>query len=115
MAGRIEERVRALRIARKLSQVELAHRVRILRQALGAVESGLYQPGVAVAIRLAQELGEAVENLFGDHDDSRPLIAECAAAGARAPHTRVALARLGGRLWRWQCPRARWRCIRREV
>ncbi|HLW69716.1 MAG TPA: substrate-binding domain-containing protein [Candidatus Binataceae bacterium] len=98
MAGQIEERLRALRNARKLSQVELARRVRISRQALGAIESGLYQPGVAVAIRLAQELGESVESLFGDADDNRPLIAQCAAAEARAPHTRVALARLGGRL-----------------
>jgi molybdate-binding protein len=51
-----------------------------------------------VAIRLARELGESVESLFGAADEGGPLIADSAAAATRASHTRVALARLGGRL-----------------
>jgi molybdate-binding protein/DNA-binding XRE family transcriptional regulator len=98
MAERVEQRLRAMRIARKLSQAELARRVRISRQALGAIESGVYQPGVAVAIRLARELGESVESLFSQAEGEQPLIAESFEAQARIPNTRVALVRLGGRL-----------------
>jgi len=50
--------------------MELARRARISRQALGAIESGLYQPGVMVALSLARELGETVETLFADDDES---------------------------------------------
>ncbi|MGH7843142.1 MAG: helix-turn-helix transcriptional regulator, partial [Candidatus Binataceae bacterium] len=105
MANQIEERLRAMRVARKLSQAELARRVRVSRQALGAIESGLYQPGVAVALRLARELGESVESLFGDPED-RPLIVDSAAPESRVPSTRVALARLGGRLMATAVPAA---------
>jgi len=41
-----EDRVRRARLARGLSQLELARRAGISRQALSAVEAGLYQPGV---------------------------------------------------------------------
>ena len=57
------------RMARDLTQTELARRAGISRQALGAIESGAYHPGVAIAIRLARELGSTVESLFGEVDD----------------------------------------------
>jgi DNA-binding XRE family transcriptional regulator len=58
--------------------MELARRCGISRQALGAIEAGLSRPGVTVAIRLAQELGETVERLFGDSGAH-----ECAAIKAQ--------------------------------
>jgi DNA-binding XRE family transcriptional regulator len=39
-------------MARDLTQTELAWRAGISRQALSAIESGAYHPGVAIAIRL---------------------------------------------------------------
>ncbi len=57
------------RTARALTQTELARRAGISRQALGAIESGAYHPGVAIAIRIARELGSTVESLFGEIDD----------------------------------------------
>jgi DNA-binding XRE family transcriptional regulator len=45
-----------------MSQAELARRTGISRQALGAIEAGVYQPSVSVALSLAHELGES---LFG--------------------------------------------------
>jgi molybdate-binding protein/DNA-binding XRE family transcriptional regulator len=58
-------RVRAVRLARGLSQAELARRAGITRQALSAIEAGHYLPNTAVALRLARALGCRVEDLFG--------------------------------------------------
>jgi putative molybdopterin biosynthesis protein len=93
------EQLRRAREARRLTQIELARRTRISRQALGAIEAGVYQPGVTVALALARELGTTVEGLFG------------AAASASADHVgadwseaemptarRVTLARIGGKI-----------------
>ncbi len=96
-----EHPVRAARIARGLSQSDLARRAGISRQALGAIESTTYQPSVSVALALARELGASVEALFGESreairhvharwdNDATPV------AGAMA---RVALGRVGGKL-----------------
>jgi DNA-binding XRE family transcriptional regulator len=65
----IGDRVRNARVAREITQLELARRAGISRQALGAIESGLYQPSVAVALSLARELGGTVETLFADNDE----------------------------------------------
>jgi DNA-binding XRE family transcriptional regulator len=59
------------RMTRELTQTELAWRAGISRQALGAIDSGAYHPGVAIATRLARELGSSVESLFGEIDDDR--------------------------------------------
>jgi len=97
------EALRSAREARGLTQVELARRAGISRQALGALEAGTYQPGVTVAIALARELGDSVEGLFGGEipsecnriraawaDDDPPT----PAGAARS----IALARVGGRI-----------------
>src|SRR6516225_870619 len=64
-------RVRNARAAHGITQLELARRASISRQALGAIESGLYQPSVMVALSLARELGETVETLFADNDEQQ--------------------------------------------
>ena len=94
--------LRRVREARGIKQSELARRAGISRQALGAIESGVYQPSVAVALALADELGETVESLFGRGEDH-----ECRRVAARfvgrhrlhcvAAQSRVTLARVGGR------------------
>jgi DNA-binding XRE family transcriptional regulator len=92
-----------LRNSKGISQFELPRRCGISRQALGAIEAGIYQPAVTVAIKLAHELGETVESLFGGSD-----VRECTLikahwtgsvshAGENASG-RVALARIGGKL-----------------
>jgi putative molybdopterin biosynthesis protein len=90
------ERVRRARVARGISQSALARNAGISRQALGAIESGGYQPGVETALRIARELGESVESLFGDVAESS-IDATLASASASA-RSRVALARVGGRV-----------------
>lgn len=83
-----------------ITRSELARRAGISRQALGAIESGLYLPSVAVALKLARELGASVESLFGGDEPAR-LCAAWIGDGAHpapAPGTRVALGRVNGRL-----------------
>jgi putative molybdopterin biosynthesis protein len=98
----VGESIRRARSARGLTQIDLAARAGISRQALGAIESGAYQPGVTIALNLARELGESVENLFGaEGDDTCRHIAaswETVADAASVAGTRVALGRVGGRL-----------------
>jgi len=53
-----------LRVARALSQGELASRAGITRQAVSSIESNLYLPTTAVALRLAEVLSCRVEDLF---------------------------------------------------
>jgi putative molybdopterin biosynthesis protein len=91
------------RTARGLTQSELARRAGISRQALGAIESGAYHPGVAIAIRLARELGTSVEALFGEIDDEASTVVEATWSGgarthAAAAQTRVVLARVRGKV-----------------
>jgi molybdopterin molybdotransferase/putative molybdopterin biosynthesis protein len=101
MASRIGQRLRSARIARGFTQSELARRAKISRQALGAVESGTYQPNVTVALVLARELGESVDALFGSGDDECQHIDTTWAGEDRRPsvsHARVALGRVGGKI-----------------
>lgn len=71
-------RVRTLRQSRDLSQQELARRVDLTRQAVGAIESGQYVPNTAVALRLARVLGCRVEELFVLADDGATTTVELA-------------------------------------
>lgn len=86
-------RVRELREARGLSQIELAAAVRLTRQSIGAIEAGRATPAVDVAIRLARALGSRVEELFGggaaEYVTAEPT--------ATALDGRVALAHIAGR------------------
>jgi putative molybdopterin biosynthesis protein len=95
--------LRRAREARGLTQIELARRAGVSRQALGALEAGTYQPGVAVAIALARELGHSVESLFGDSGQAASNRIEVDWTGDEPPRrtalpSRVALARIGGKV-----------------
>src|SRR6516225_887535 len=73
--------IRRLRTNQGMSQLVLARRTGISRQALGAIEAGIYQPSVSVALSLARALGETVESLFGK--SSEPKSSEINAVWAR--------------------------------
>lgn len=53
-----------VRVARGLSQGELAAKTGVTRQAISSIESNLYLPTTAVALRLASSLTCRVEDLF---------------------------------------------------
>src|SRR5258708_30324078 len=85
MAEQSGAMVRRARVARGLTQDELARRAGLSRQALGAIESGAYQPGGGAALALARELGDSVEALFGSAGEPSLVEADWADAPADAP------------------------------
>jgi putative molybdopterin biosynthesis protein len=87
----LEER----RLARGLSQREIALAAGVTRQAIGALESGRAQPSITVAFALARALDVTVEELFGTNDRR-----EQPAASRRRPvrSRRCAAARIGERI-----------------
>jgi len=105
-------RIRNARAARGITQLELARRAGISRQALGAIESGLYQPSVMVALSLARELGETVETLFANNDEQQCTRIDVSWSHPEAPSDRssackVALARVAGKIIAVPQPAAR--------
>ncbi|HLJ65032.1 MAG TPA: substrate-binding domain-containing protein [Stellaceae bacterium] len=93
------QRLETLRRAAGLSQSELARRAGLSRQAMSAIEAGTYQPGVAVALRLARILASSVEELFGDGVGEAPSTIEALwEGGAPIERGRVALGRVAGQV-----------------
>ncbi len=60
----MENSIRALRKERGISQEELAKRCGVTRQTVNAIENNKYDPTLALAFHLAQELGTTVDQLF---------------------------------------------------
>ena len=58
--------VRNLREARGWTQVELGDRLKVSRQTIYAIETGLYDPSLPLALAIARLLGKPVEEIFGD-------------------------------------------------
>jgi molybdopterin molybdotransferase/putative molybdopterin biosynthesis protein len=100
-SDRLSKTIRHVRALRGLTQAELAGQVGISRQALAAIESGTYQPNVAVAVRLARVVGITVEELFGDtEEDYEHRIDACwkKSPAVTANRQRAVLARVGGKI-----------------
>jgi putative molybdopterin biosynthesis protein len=86
-----------LRLARQVrgfSQQQLAGMAGISRQAVSAVESGVSDPSLRVALALAHALGLTVEELFGPGSPA-PLVAASPLAPLGTAGGRVALAPVG--------------------
>ncbi|MFU8803600.1 MAG: substrate-binding domain-containing protein [Bradymonadaceae bacterium] len=83
----------------ELTQQQLADRVGVTRQTLGAVESGRSAPSTAVALRLARELSCRVEDLFWIDDLTATIQVYLAAdENVQLPNPApVALGRVGTR------------------
>jgi putative transcriptional regulator len=56
-----------------MTQAQLAERVGVTRQTIHSIETGKYKPTIELALRLAQELGVAVEDLFELGDQRETL------------------------------------------
>ncbi len=90
--------LRLARQARGYSQQQLAGMAGISRQAVSALESGVSDPSLRVALALARALGMTVEELFGPESAAPTLLARNVPpeAGPDLPAgTRVALAPIG--------------------
>jgi putative transcriptional regulator len=56
--------VRDLRVARELSQADLAAAMGVSRQTINSIETGRYTPSLALAIALARFFEAGVEEVF---------------------------------------------------
>jgi putative molybdopterin biosynthesis protein len=86
--------LRLARQARGFSQQQLAGMAGVTRQAVSAVESGLSDPSLRVALALARALGMTVEELFGPGSPVSPVVAR-PVAPLGDEDARVALAPMG--------------------
>jgi putative molybdopterin biosynthesis protein len=86
--------LRLARQARGFSQQQLAGMAGVSRQAVSAVESGLSDPSLRVALALARALGLTVEELFGPGGPASPVEAR-PVAPLGGDHARVELAPMG--------------------
>jgi putative transcriptional regulator len=72
----MKNRVRELREARGWTQVDFGNRLNVSRQTVYAIESGLYDPSLPLALAIGKLFGYAVEEIFGDDSgdarESRP-------------------------------------------
>lgn len=59
-----ENLIRTRRKEQGISQEELAKRCEVTRQTVNAIENNKYDPTLALAFRLAKELGTTVDELF---------------------------------------------------
>ncbi len=91
-------RVRLLRLARGLSQDQLAREAGISRQAVTGIESGRWDPSIRVALAIARALRATVEDLFEGPPPLSPVEALLPPGTETAAGGRLRLAEVGGRL-----------------
>jgi putative transcriptional regulator len=61
--------VRDRRVAKGLSQADLAQRLDVSRQTINSIETGRYTPSLPLAIAIARFFGTCVEEIFhADHN-----------------------------------------------
>jgi putative molybdopterin biosynthesis protein len=92
--GRAGAQLRLARQARGFSQYQLARMAGVSRQAVSAVEAGLSDPSLRVALTLARALGLTVEELFGPATPE-PSVAVRPLAPLGGEGSRVSLAAMG--------------------
>ena len=60
----VENKIREMRREKGLLQEQLAKKCGFSRQTINAIENNKYDPTLALAFKLAQELGTTVDELF---------------------------------------------------
>lgn len=64
MISNVENKIREMRREKGLLQEQLAKKCGVSRQTINAIENNKYDPTLALAFKLAQELGTTVDELF---------------------------------------------------
>jgi putative transcriptional regulator len=62
--------LRVLRAEQNWSQAELGMRVGVSRQAINAIETGKYDPGLPLAMRIARAFARKVDDIFELEDNN---------------------------------------------
>jgi putative molybdopterin biosynthesis protein len=87
---RLQSGLRERRLRAGMQQRELAERVGVSRQTLGALEAGESVPATSIALQLARVLGCRVEDIFSLGEDDSPL--DAVLVGEVGDRQRVAVA-----------------------
>lgn len=95
-ASNIENRLKALRTAKGLSQSDLAQMTGLTRQAVYAIETTRYLPTTPVALRLAKALQCRVEDIFSLVSDGEVMEGDLIGVMPEG-RARVKVARIGDR------------------
>lgn len=95
--SRLRNNLKEIRNRQGMSQQDLAALTGVTRQTISGVESDLYAPSAAVAMKIARALGCRVEDLFWFEDDTPEIEATPAENVPAGDGLRVALGRVGGR------------------
>jgi putative transcriptional regulator len=73
MSEAVRSEVRKLRFLNgEMTQEELARQVGVSRQTIVAIEGGMYNPSVGLALRIANVFGVAVEGAFALDEPEGP-------------------------------------------
>ena len=68
-ASQVRNDVRERRVAKGLSQADLAQRLDVSRQTINSIETDRYTPSLPLAIAIARFFGTCVEEIFhADHE-----------------------------------------------
>ena len=60
----MKNRLRVLRAEQNWSQAELSMRAGVSRQAINAIETGRYDPGLPLAMKIARAFDKRVDDIF---------------------------------------------------
>lgn len=60
----MNEEFKHARLAKNLSQTELAKRIGVSRQTINMIENGAYNPTIELCIKICRELGVTLNDLF---------------------------------------------------
>jgi putative transcriptional regulator len=67
----MKNRLRVLRAELEWSQAELAERLRVSRQTVNALETGKYDPSLALAFRVSKLFNQPIEAIFKPDSDEQ--------------------------------------------
>ena len=65
----MKNRIRVARAEERMTQQQLADAVGVSRQTINAIESGKFVPSTVLALKIAQNFGKAVEEIFQLEED----------------------------------------------
>lgn len=57
-------KLKAARVEKDLTQTELADRIGVTRQTIGAIEKGGYNPTINLCVKICKALGKTLDELF---------------------------------------------------
>lgn len=60
----MNEALKQARLAKNLTQTELAKRIGVSRQTINMIENGVYNPTVELCIKICKEVGVTLNDLF---------------------------------------------------